>query len=91
MLGGDCCSPIACLKMAKTVTMNGKHVTMIAMPGTKDNTVIKIKSWTDLAVNDPSSPSEIETSCASTGDAHIAPNATARPMSRNTLMEVTLV
>ena len=91
MFGGDCCSPIACLNMARTVTMNGKQVTMIAMPGTSDSTVIRIKSWTDLVVSDPSSPSEIDTSCASAGDAHIAPIATTTLMSRNTLMEVTIV
>lgn len=61
------------------------------MPGTSDNTVIRTKSWTDLVVSEPLSPIEIATSCASAGDAHIAPIATARPMNLTTLMEVTFV
>jgi hypothetical protein len=62
MLGGDCCNPIACRKMASTVTMNGKLVTIIAIPGTRLRTVMSAKSCTDRVVNDPVSPSESETS-----------------------------
>ena len=40
ILGGDCCKPNPCRKIDITVTMNGKHVIMIARPGAKLSSVI---------------------------------------------------
>ena len=44
--------------------MKGKQVIMMAMPGARLSTVISAINWIVRAVIEPSSPSEIEMSCA---------------------------
>ena len=50
MFGGDCCNPMPCRNIPKTVTMNGKQVNMIASAGTRLRTVNKTISWTERSV-----------------------------------------
>ena len=56
MFGGDCCRPIACRRIDKTVTINGKQVTITASPGTRLSTVISTISCTDRVASEPLSP-----------------------------------
>lgn len=35
IFGGDCCRPMACLRMARTVMINGKQVTIMPMAGAR--------------------------------------------------------
>ena len=48
MFGGDCCSPIDWRRIDRTVTTNGKQVTMIAKPGASDRSVRPRKIRTAL-------------------------------------------
>src|SRR5690606_38921231 len=56
MLGGAGWTPIAWRRIESTVTMNGKHVTMIASPGASDRRVIRTKIWIILSESEPPSP-----------------------------------
>ena len=62
------------------MTMKGKQVIMMAMPGARLSTVTSKMSETLVAVSEPSSPSEKDTSCAAAGS--------ARPISRPTVPAV---
>ena len=52
MLGGDCWSPMACLRIDRTVTMKGKQVTMTASPGAMLRTVTSAISVSDWPVRE---------------------------------------
>src|SRR6056297_2736583 len=75
--GGDCCSPMPCLRIERTVTMKGKQVIMIASPGARLKTVISRINWIVRADRDASSPNEMEISCAIAGPAAKAADAAA--------------
>lgn len=64
MFGGACCSPIPWRSSDSTVTMNGKQVTMIAIPGAKLRTVISRKSCTARPVTEVPSPRSMLIDCA---------------------------
>ena len=67
MLGGACCTPIACRRIESTVIMKGKQVTMIASPGASESSVISRKSWTVRRLKDWPSPRSIEISLRRAG------------------------
>ena len=50
IFGGACWSPSAWRKIESTVTIKGKHVTIIAIPGAKLRTVIKMVLSQILAI-----------------------------------------
>ncbi len=64
MFGGACCRPIACLRIDRTVTTKGKHVTITARPGARLRTDSRRKSWTVRAVTVVPSPNPSVRSCA---------------------------
>ena len=68
MLGGDCCKPMACLRIERTVTMKGKHVTMTASPGARLRTVTSAIKRSDWPVS-VWSPRLRVRSCAAAGSA----------------------
>src|SRR6056297_655854 len=82
MFGGDCCRPIACRRIARTVTMNGKQVTVIASAGARLSTVTSRKSWTPRAES-VSGSSRMPPSCAASGPGrHASASAAARVAAR---------
>ena len=64
MFGGDCCNPMLCLRIDRTVTMKGKHVTVTTIPGATLNTVMRASNCKVVAVTDPPSPKSRDRFCA---------------------------
>ena len=80
MFGGDCCRPMDWRRIDRTVTMNGKQVTMMAIPGASDSAVIASTISTAFCPSPPAtapgSPGRPAMPCAIAGRA-VRASATA--------------